>query len=212
MKRWLHRIEVIVDKAIPYLVLVLLFIIIGEFAFHDWINQYKLYVHIADYIIIGAFVIDLAFKFYRVRNVKIFLKKYWLEVIAVFPFILVFRLFEEIALIFRFTEPLEQSQRVLHGVTEIGKLGEEQKIIRELSELEKGTRVFRSIEEGTKLSRTSMFARFFRLPRLARAVPVYEKPIKKEIKIIGKEVKKDIKLVEKDIEKVERKLGLKKRR
>jgi len=205
MKRWFHRIEVIVDKAIPYLVLVLLFIIVGEFAFHDWINQYKLYVHIADYIIIGAFVIDLCFKFYRVRKVKIFLKKYWLEIIAVFPFILVFRMFEEIVLIFRLTEPLEQGQQILHGVTEIGKLGEEQKIIRELSELEKGTRVFRSIEEGTKLSRTSMFAKFFRLPRLARALPVYEKPIKKEIKIIEKEVKKDVKIFEK-------KLGFKKRR
>lgn len=212
MKRWLHRIEVIVDKAIPYLVLVLLFIIVGEFAFHDWINQYKLYVHIADYIIIGSFVIDLAFKFYRVRNVKLFFKKYWLEVIAVFPFILIFRVFEELVIIFRLTEPLEQGQQILHGVTEIGKLGEEQKIIRELSELEKGTRVFRSIEEGTKLSRTSMFARFFRLPRLVRVVPIYEKPIKKEIKIIKKEVKKDVRIIEKDIEKIERKLGFKKRR
>lgn len=211
MKRWLHQIEIFVDKAIPYLVLLLLFIIVGEFAFHDFMSQYKFYVHIADYTIISFFVVDLAFKFYRVRKVKIFLKKYWLEIIAVFPFILVFRLFEELAIIFRLTEPLEQGQKILHGVTEIGKLGQEQKIIRELSELEKGTRIFRSIEEGTKLSRTSIFAKFVRLPRLIRAVPIYEKPIKKEIKIIKKEVKKDIKIVEKDIKKIERKLGIKKR-
>ena len=90
MKRWLHRVEVIVDKAIPYLVLLLIFIIVGEFAFHDFMSQYKLYVHIADYTIIGSFVIDLVFKFYRIRKVKLFIKKYWLEIIAVFPFILVF--------------------------------------------------------------------------------------------------------------------------
>lgn len=201
MKKLIHMIEIFVDKAIPYLVLLLVFIIIGEFAFHDFMNKYKLYVTIADYFIIGFFVIDLAFKFYRVRNVKLFFKKYWLEVIAVFPFVVVFRLFEEIALVFRITGQIEEGQRVLHSVAEIGKIGEEQKIIRELSALEKETRVFRSIQESTRLSRTSMFLRFMRLPRLARAVPIYEKPIKKEIKII-----------EKDIEKAERKLGFKKRR
>lgn len=198
MRRWLHTIEVIVDKAIPYLILILLFIIIGEFAFHSLIEKYRLYATIADYIIIGFFVIDLVFKFYRVRNVKLFFKKYWLEVIAVFPFILVFRLFEELAIIFRITGPLEEGQKVLHGVTEVTKIGEEQKIIRELQQLEKGTQTFRSIQEGTRLSRTSMFLKFLRLPRLARAVPIYEKPIKKEIKIIEKEISKD--------------LGLKKRR
>lgn len=194
MKRWVHWIEIFVDRAIPYILLLLLFIIIGEFAFHNFINKYRLSVNIADYVILGFFVIDLAFKFYRVRNVKLFLKKYWLEVIAVFPFVLVFRLFEEIFILLRFTVPLEEGQKVIHAVSEAGKLGEEQKIIRELSQLEKETRVFRSIEEGTRLSRTSMFLKFARLTRLARAVPVYEKPIKHEV------------------EKVENKLGLKKRR
>mgnify|MGYP001265686175 CR=1 FL=1 len=205
MKRWLHRIEIFVDKAIPYLVLLLIFIIIGEFAFHNFMERYHTYVVIADYLIISFFVVDLAYKFYRVRKIKLFLKKYWLEIIAVFPFVLVFRLFEEILIVFRLTESLEQGQKVLHGVTEITKLGEEQKIIRELQELEKGSRVFRSIQEGTSLSRTSMFLRFARLPRLARAIPIYEKPIKKDIKIIKKEVKKDINIVE-------RILGFKKRR
>jgi len=194
MKKWGHFIEVFVDRAIPYVVLLLLFIIIGDFAFHNFMNQYRIYVNLADYIILGFFVIDLAFKFYRVRNVRLFLKKYWLEVIAVFPFILVFRLFEELFLLFRFTAPIEEGQKIIHSVAEVTKIGEEQKIIRELSALEKETRVFRSIEEGTKLSRTSMFLRFFRLARLARAVPVYEKPVKHEV------------------EKVKKDLGLKKRR
>src|SRR3989338_4438128 len=184
MKKWGHFIEVFVDRAIPYVVLLLLFIIIGDFAFHNFMNQYRIYVNLADYIILGFFVIDLAFKFYRVRNVRLFLKKYWLEVIAVFPFILVFRLFEEIFILLSFTAPLEEGQKIVHTVAEIGKIGEEQKIIRELSQLEEGTRVFRSIEEGTKLSRTAMFLRFARLTRLARAIPVYEKPIKHEVEVI----------------------------
>jgi len=201
MNKWVHFIEIFVDKIIPYLVLLLLFIIIGEFAFHDLVNQYRIYVDIADYTILFFFLTDLCFKFYRIRNVKLFFRKYWLEVIAVFPFILVFRMFEELFILLRFTGPIEEGQKIVHTVTEVAKIGEEQKIIRELSALEKETRVFRSIEEGTKLSRTSMFLRFFRLPRLARAIPVYEKPIKHEIRKVGK-----------NIEKVERQLGLKKRR
>jgi len=188
MKRWIHIIEVFVDKAIPYTVLLLLFIIIGEFAFHNLMNHYRTYINMIDYAIIFFFLIDLCFKFYRVRNAKLFFKKYWLEVIAVFPFILVFRLFEELFILLRFTEPIEQGQKIAHTVSEIGKISEEQNIIKELSALEKETRVFKSIEEGTKLSRTNMFLRFFKLPRLARAVPIYEKPIKKEIKIIKKEL------------------------
>lgn len=201
MKKWLHQIEIIVDKSIPYLVLLLLFIIIGEFAFHNFMQEHRTLVNISDYVIVGFFVIDLAYKFYRIRNVKLFFKKYWLEVIAVFPFILIFRLFEELFIVFRLTGPIEEGQKVLHSVAEIGRIGDEQKIIRELQSLERETRVFRSIEEGTKLSRTSLFLRFFRLPRLARAVPIYEKPIEKGIKII-----------EKDIKKAEKKLGIQKRR
>ena len=194
MKRWIHFIEVFVDKIIPYLVLLLLLIIIGEFAFQELTEHYRNYVNTADYIILSFFAVDLCFKFYRVRNVKLFFKKYWLEVIAVFPFVLVFRLFEEIFILFRFTAPIEEGQKIVHTVTEAAKIGEEQKIIKELSALEKETRVFRSIEEGTKLSRTSMFLRFARLTRLARAVPLYEKPIRHEV------------------EKIEKSLGLKKRR
>ena len=177
----------------------LLIIIIGEFAFHDFMEHYRLYVHILDYIIIGFFFIDLCFKFYRVRNVKLFFRKYWLEVIAVFPFILVFRMFEELFILVRFTGPIEEGQKIVHTVTEAAKIGEEQKIIRELEALEKETRVFRSIEEGTKLSRTNMFIKFLKLPRLARAIPVYEKPIKHEIKKAGK-----------NINEVGKQLGLKK--
>src|SRR3990167_8964019 len=130
MRKWLHNLEIFFDRAIPYVILLLIFIIVGEFAFHNFMNKYRLYVSLADYVIVGFFIIDLGFKFYRVRNVKLFFKKYWLEVIAVFPFVLVFRLFEEIFILFRFTAPIEEGQKIVHTVAEIGKIGEEQKIIR----------------------------------------------------------------------------------
>jgi len=54
------------------------------------------------------------------------------------------------------------------------------------------------LQKETRLTRTRLFARFFRLPRLVKIFPFYEKPIKKEIKFL-----------EKDVEKIEK--GLKKK-
>ena len=100
MKPWLHKIEVIVDKIIPYLVLILLILIIGEFTHYKLIEDNEDIVLLIDYIIVIFFLIDLSFKYYRVKNFKIFVKKYWLEILAIFPFFLIFRLVEEIVIIF----------------------------------------------------------------------------------------------------------------
>ncbi|MBL7148162.1 MAG: hypothetical protein ISS82_05030 [Nanoarchaeota archaeon] len=212
MKRWLHKIELIIDKIIPYLVVLLLFIIIGDFFFKEITYQYHTQIIIADYFIISIFVIDLIFKFYRVRKAKTFVKKYWLDIIAVFPFFLLFRVVEELMLIFRISGEIAEAQKVLHTGVEIEKIAKEQRIIKEIAELEKGSAIFKEIGEGTKFTRTRMLTRIFRLPRLIKAIPVYEKPVKKEYKIIKKEIKKDEKIIREDIKKIETKLGLKKRR
>src|SRR3989344_3848688 len=52
MKPWLHKIEVIVDKIIPYLVLILLILIIGEFTHYTLILENEDIVLLIDYIII----------------------------------------------------------------------------------------------------------------------------------------------------------------
>ena len=206
MKAWLHRIEVTADKIIPYLVVLLLFLIFGEFFYKEFLESYYLYVVIIDYFIISVFVIDLCFKFYRVRKFNIFLKKYWLDIIAVFPFFLLFRVIEEIAAVLRISGEISEGQKVVHTGIEIERIAKEERIIRELRELEKGGTVFREIEEGTKLSRTRFIARLFRIPRLAKAVSFYEKPIKKEYKVLEKDVKKVERVLEKDFKKIKKKL------
>ncbi|MBU2634350.1 MAG: ion transporter [Nanoarchaeota archaeon] len=210
MKKWLHRIEVIIDKSIPYLVVLLLFLILGEFFYKELLEDYHLYVIIADYFIIGVFVVDLCFKFYRVRNFKIFLKKYWLDIIAVFPFFLLFRVFEEVYALFRLGGEISEGQMVLHTGVEIEKIAKEERIIRELRELEKGGKVFTELEKGTKLSRMRFITRMFRpiqrIPRFAKAFSFYEKPIKKDYKILKKDVKKVEKILEKDFKKIKKRL------
>ena len=81
-------------------------------------------------------------------------------------------------LFFRISQELGEGQKFFHIGLEAEKLAKEERALRELAELQK----------ETQLTRTRLFARFFRLPRLIKIFPFYEKPIKKEIKIIEKDV------------------------
>jgi hypothetical protein len=207
MKPWLHKVEVIVDKLIPYLVLVLLFLILGEFFYKTFLEKYGFFVILADYVILTSFFVDLCFKYYRVRNFKVFLKKYWLDIIAVFPFFLLFRVAEEIYTIFRVSEEVSQGQKIVHTGVEVEKLVKEEKIVRELRAIEEESKVLKEIEQGTKLSRTNFITNLFKpieeVPRLTKVLPFYEKPIKKEYKEIKKDVKKAERTLEKDVRIVE---------
>ena len=182
----LKKLEYFTDRIIPYLLVVLAVILIIEFFFKEISQKYYFYVQIADAVIVLFFALDLAYKFNRVRKLKVFLKKYWLDIIAVFPFFLVFRLVEEVFVLFRLSPELSESQRFFHIGLETEKLAKEEIALREIAELQKETR----------LARTQMLARYFRLPRLIKIFPFYEKPIEKEIKAVEKDIEKDIKKIE----------------
>jgi len=188
MQSWLKRVEKFTDKSIPYWLGLLIILIIVEFFFKEIARDYHTFLVIADYIIVFFFVLDLLFKYDRMRKIKPFIKKYWLEIIAVFPFFLLFRLFEEIAVLFRFTREITEGQKFLHSGLELTKLAREERALLELAELEKESRLFKEISQGTKFARTQEFFRYFRLPRLVRAVPFYEAPIKQEVKKVEKKL------------------------
>ncbi len=199
MRESLHKIEVFVDRSIPYAVVLLLFIIIADFFLKELYRKYELFFRIGDYLIITIFVIDLIFKFNRVRQFKLFLKKYWLDIIAVFPFFLLFRVFEEVLSFFRIGQELTQGQKILHSGLEIEKLAKEERLLRELEE---GGKLF---SEGEKLVRTEELTKIVRpiarTPRMLEAVPFYEKPIKKEYKKTKKLFEREIKKLEDEIKK-----------
>lgn len=165
MKKWLHKMEVIVDKVIPYLLIILLFLILVEIFFHKYVIPYEFWIKLADGIIIGFFALDLVFKYLRVRNIPKFLKKNWLDIIAVFPFFLIFRLFEEFSLLFNIGEKISGAQPLFHEALEIEK---------------EGAKIISEGEKISKLSRTSMLARFLRplerIPRFAKIFRYFEKP------------------------------------
>lgn len=205
MHPFFKKLEHFTDRVIPYLLFLLGIILTLEFGFKTKAELYYNYIVIADIIIIFFFSLDLIFKYNRVRKFKPFIKRYWLDIIAVFPFFLLVRAVEEILLFFRISEEVSAGQKFLHLGIETEKIVEEEKALSELSALQKETKAFTEIEAATQLSRTRLFARFFRLPRLIKVFPFYEKPIKKDIKIIEKDVKKEARTIKRDVRKIEKK-------
>ncbi|MBU2638714.1 MAG: ion transporter [Nanoarchaeota archaeon] len=199
MKPWLHKIESFVDRAIPYALIVLAFIIITELFFKEFAEKYHIWLLILDYIVIGLFIIDLGFKYNRIRNFKNFFKECWLDIIAVFPFVLVFRIFETFTIFARLPAEIKEGQSILHTIVEGrkeiseffgrgGKLIEEAKLAGEISRTEKILKVMRPLA---------------RSPRLVKAIPFYEKPIGKHHLHEMEELKE----AEQEIEKAGRKAG-----
>ncbi len=172
MKKGFHKVEHFIDKLIPYLVLILFVIIIITLFFHNISAKYAKTIHLADTIIISVFIIDLIFKFIRVRKIKKFIRLYWIDIIAVFPFYLLIRVIEEIYLLFRLSDTIQESQSLLHLWTEVAS--------KEAGAIEKETgKIIRETEKFGKLSRSGFLVRFLkpltRIPRLLMIFPYYEK-------------------------------------
>ena len=152
MKRWLHKIEVLADRLIPYSLVLLLFIIIGEVFFTQEIEHFSIYISFLDGMIITIFIVDLGFKYVRTKNIPKFFKKYWIEIIAIFPAFVVVRIIEEIVVFANLEQTLVLSQEAL--------------------EVE--------ARAGTRASRLHYFSRFVkplaRLPRFLKAFKFYERP------------------------------------
>jgi len=152
MKRWLHKIEIFADRSIPYALVLLLFLILGEIFFSNKIEPFTFYVSVIDAIIIALFVVDLAFKYVRSKSIPKFFKAHWMEIIAIFPAFLVVRIFEEFIIIANLEETILLSQEGL--------------------EVE--------ARAGTRASRLHYFSRFVkplaRLPRFLKAFKFYERP------------------------------------
>ncbi len=149
-----RKLEHFVDKAIPPSLVAILAVLIAEIFFHHQVEPYHIFIEIIDYTVISIFAIDLYFKYQRLRQKNTFVKKYWIEIIAIFPFMLFFRTIERFIALELASRELKQAQMALHETVEVSK--------------------------GAKAARTARFTRLLqpllRTPRLLKAVPFYEKP------------------------------------
>ncbi len=159
MKAWMHKTEKIVDAAIPVLLIVFLFVIAVEIFFPQEIEPFKNHIDIFDTTLILLFALDLFFKYQRMMNFPKFIKKYWLQIIAIVPFYAVFRVMEY----------LQLAELASKG----GQFVNETQFVRGPALL------IREAQKAEGISRTQNLLRFkplARLPRLLEAIPFFEKP------------------------------------
>ncbi|PIN75542.1 hypothetical protein COV18_03235 [Candidatus Woesearchaeota archaeon CG10_big_fil_rev_8_21_14_0_10_37_12] len=151
---WLELVEKFVDKSIPFVLVLLTALLIVEF-FH-FADNYLSWIHAADSVIVGFFVVDLCFKWYRTRNLLKFMKMYWIDIIAVFPFYTAFRLYASVR---DLTFIGEQTQKVLHEAV----------LLRETRLLREGEFAAK-VASQTRILRYGRFVRVFaRVLRLFKA-------------------------------------------
>ncbi len=150
MNKYLEKLEIITHKVIPYLLIILAIIIILDNPL--WIiyetSNFETSFIVFDIIIIFFFSVDLIFKWFRVKNARIFIELYWIDIIAVLPFYLVFRIYREISGLLKFGEGIETGQKLAH----------ESMLLKE-AELLKEARVF---EEAKLVRETDPIIRIIR--------------------------------------------------
>ncbi|MEF8880297.1 MAG: ion transporter [Candidatus Nanohaloarchaea archaeon] len=143
------------DMLVGPALLVILVVIILEIFFPDLAHSYHTTILVADYAAISVFVVDLGFKFHRATKWKGFLRDYWLEIIAIMPGFLVFRVLDTFFVI---TRTAELSQDAIHLATRSERLA--------------------ALAGGSELTRAARFERVMlgvaRTPRLARAVDFFK--------------------------------------
>ncbi len=127
----LHKFEWVVDVAVPYLLVVLAALLILEFLVD--LEHYEPVVSILDYVIVGFFALDLFFKWSHVRNAKVFIKLYWIDILAVFPFYLMFRLYGLLAGALIGGEEIAVGQKIAHEAVLLreAEIGKELRVARE---------------------------------------------------------------------------------
>jgi len=150
--RFYREFEHFTDHVIPILVIMLAMVLILENPF--WtilpLSHYKPWIGIFDGTIVFFFVADLVFKWFRTKNIRAFFRLYWLDIVAVFPFYLLFRAYAEIAGFFRIGEEVAESgQKLAHEAV----LLREARSIKEAEELAKQARMLREAEELGKEAR-----------------------------------------------------------
>ncbi len=146
-----EKVEEINSKLIPFAIFILLGIIIFELFIHSENPTLQRAVHILDGLVIAIFVIDLIFLAIHSRNTRFFFKNYWLDMLAVFPFGLLFTVVERVYEIAVAAERLAVGQAIAHEALEA------RKGIQVLAESEKFAKGIRIVTRSLRVITKSRF-------------------------------------------------------
>ena len=121
MNKFWKKVEHYNSKLIPFAVAALLLVIIFELFIHTENHSIELSITILDYLVITIFIIDLIFLWIKSKHIKYFFQHYWLDIIAIFPFIIFFNLINNLYRAVIATERFVIAQAILHETLEAGK-------------------------------------------------------------------------------------------
>jgi hypothetical protein len=148
-----YAIEKVTDSIIPYCLIALIGILIIDIFFVEIAHKYQ-FISYIDYFIVTVFCLDLLCKFHKTKHLADFFKHYWLDIIAVFPFFLLFRTIE---LVRGFSiiagESTKEIQSFIHVIFNVEK---------EFATAEKLAKFERELVAVERLTRAERFARFLR--------------------------------------------------
>ncbi len=133
------NLEKIVNRILPYALIVLFISLLFEFLRPDLTEPYRLYLTVLDAMIITVFVIELYYKYKRAKSIKLFAKENWIDILAVIPFFLVMRFIQGVSLVVglvagqahaladmtkftKFLRPIARSPRFARMVDQFNKL------------------------------------------------------------------------------------------
>jgi len=134
-----EKIELIVDRSIPYALVLLFFIIIIELVNPALASKYETVLGQLDVVIITLFVIDLIFKYRQVYSVKNFIKEYWLDIIATLPVFVLMRFFGAVMSVIRLEVLL------VSGGLRVGSLS---KLLKPIARFPRFAKLIEKIETG----------------------------------------------------------------
>jgi hypothetical protein len=158
-KKYFNWLEKLVEGSIPWFLVLFLFVLFAEFAdqinffkwgwltsLADFAKNYNQWITFIDRTIVTFFSIDIYFSFFKKAKIITFLKHYFLDIIAVFPFGLFIR--AEVTAI-------QETQGAIHLI------GETEKEVSRLSRIERISSM-----AGKFIRPVAGFARSLRLYRL----------------------------------------------
>lgn len=142
-----NKLEVFVEHSMPYVFVLLSFLIIVEFTHLS--ESYYFYLRAGDFIVVSFFAVDLSFKWMHAKRTLTFLRLYWIDLVAIFPFYFFFRFYRAVSDLVLITE---EAQRVVH----------EAQLARELKVLRETESAAKALREGRILRATVRFLRLIR--------------------------------------------------
>lgn len=158
-----EKVEHTNSRLVPIALLALLGIIIVELLLPTENLVTKLVLKILDYGVIAIFVVDLIFLALKARSTRFFFRHYWLDILAVFPFGLLFNFVNTIYRSVVAVEGVVVSQAIFHETLEAE---------RGIKEVARGERLAKMVRMGSRslrvITKSHLFIRFERKHRKAR--------------------------------------------